>query len=201
MSLLPQSIKDLVNEFSKLPGIGQKTAGRLTFYLLKQPDQELAKFSEILKNLKQRVNLCPICFTLIQNNFCPFCDNVNRDGKLICVVEEPLDIIALEKTREYNGLYHVLHGVISPMDGIGPENLKIDALLSRVCENKPQEIIIATNPSLEGEATAMYLQRILGEFKIKLTRLGRGLPTGGELEYADEITLLNALQGRKEMRG
>lgn len=200
MSLLPQSIKDLINEFAKLPGIGQKTAGRLTFYLLKQPDQELAKFSETLKNLKQRVNLCPICFTLIQNNFCPFCDNVNRDQKLICVVEEPLDIIALEKTREYRGLYHVLHGVISPMDGIGPENLKIDSLLSRVQKNKPREIIIATNPSLEGEATAMYLQRILKDFDLKITRLGRGLPTGGELEYADEITLLNALQGRKEMK-
>ncbi|MDD5626457.1 MAG: recombination mediator RecR [Patescibacteria group bacterium] len=200
MSLLPQSIKDLIDEFAKLPGIGPKTAARLTFYLLKQPDQELERFGETLQNLKQKINLCPTCFTLVQNNFCPFCDNVNRDSDLICIVEEPLDIIALEKTKEYRGLYHVLHGIISPMDGIGPEHLKIPELISRIKKNKPKEIIIATNPSLEGEATAMYLQRILKDFKIKLTRLGRGLPTGGELEYADEITLVNALQGRREIK-
>ncbi len=200
MSLLPQSVKDLINEFARLPGIGPKSAARLTFYLLKQPDQELQRFGEILQNLKQMINLCPTCFTLIQNNFCPFCDNVNRNPTLICVVEEPLDIIALEKTHEYNGLYHVLHGVISPMDGIGPEHLKIPEFISRIKKNKPEEIIIATNPSLEGEATAMYLQRVLKDFKLKLTRLGRGLPTGGELEYADEVTLINALQGRKEIK-
>lgn len=200
MSLLPQSVKDSINEFSKLPGIGPKTAARLVFFLLKQPAGEVEKFSETLKNLKRMINFCPTCFTLIQDNFCHFCDNLNRDQKTICIVEEPLDIVALEKTREYHGLYHVLHGVISPMDGIGPENLKIPELVHRVKKSKPREIIIATNPSLEGEATAMYLQRILSKFKIKLTRLGRGLPTGGELEYADEITLLNALQGRKEMK-
>jgi len=200
MSLLPQSVKDLINEFARLPGIGPKSAARLTFYLLKQPDQELQRFGEILQNLKQMINLCPTCFTLIQNNFCPFCDNVNRNPTLICVVEEPLDIIALEKTHEYNGLYHVLHGVISPMDGIGPEHLKIPEFISRIKKNKPEEIIIATNPSLEGEATAMYLQRVLKDLKLKLTRLGRGLPTGGELEYADEVTLINALQGRKEIK-
>jgi len=200
MSLLPQSVKDLINEFARLPGIGPKSAARLTFYLLKQPDQELQRFGEILQNLKQMINLCPTCFTLIQNNFCPFCDNVDRNPTLICVVEEPLDIIALEKTHEYNGLYHVLHGVISPMDGIGPEHLKIPEFISRIKKNKPEEIIIATNPSLEGEATAMYLQRVLKDFKLKLTRLGRGLPTGGELEYADEVTLINALQGRKEIK-
>lgn len=196
--LLPQSVKDLIHEFSLLPGIGPKTAARLVFYLLKQPQEESERFGEILKNLKQQIKLCPTCFTLIQNNFCPFCNNVNRNPKIICIVEEPLDIIALEKTKEYNGLYHVLHGVISPMDGIGPENLKIPELVCRIKKNKPQEIIIATNPSMEGEATAMYLKRVLKDFKIKLTRLGRGLSTGAELEYADEITLINALQGRKE---
>jgi len=199
MPLLPQSVKDLINEFSRLPGIGPKTAARLTFYLLKQPEQEVRKFGESLKNLKKQIDLCPVCFTLIQNKFCPFCDNVNRNPKIICVVEEALDIIALEKTKEYNGLYHVLHGFISPMEGIGPENLKIPELVKRIKKKKPDEIIIATNPSMEGEATAMYLKRILENFKIKLTRLGRGLPTGGDLEYADEITLISALQGRKKI--
>lgn len=198
MSLLPQSVKDLINEFSRLPGIGPKTAARLVFYLLKQPEEESLKFGEILKNLKKEINLCPTCFTLIQNNYCPFCDNVNRESKIICVVEEPLDIIALEKTKEYQGLYHVLHGAISPMEGIGPENLKIPELVKRVKKNKPEEIIIATNPSLEGEATAMYLRRVLKDFEIKLSRLGRGLSTDAELEYVDEITLVNALQGRKK---
>lgn len=201
MSLLPQSVKDLINEFSRLPGIGPKTASRLVFYLLKRPDRELDDFAAILKNLKNKIGLCKICFTLIQDEFCPFCHNINRETRTICVVEEPLDIMALEKTREYNGLYHVLHGAISPMDGIGPENLKINELLKRIKKDKPEEIIIATNPSLEGEATAMYLRRILKDFDLKITRLGRGLPTGGELEYADEITLINALQGRREISG
>lgn len=199
MLFLPRAVQDLIEEFSQLPGIGPKTAARLVFYLLKQPPEKTREFGEALKNLKANTGFCQNCFTLIQNKFCPFCDNVNRDPKTICVVEEPLDIIALEKTKEYRGLYHVLHGAISPMDGIGPESLKIPELILRVKKTKPQEIIVATNPSLEGEATAMYLKKILEKMKITITRLGRGLPMGGELEYTDEITLTNALENRKRL--
>ncbi len=199
MLFLPRAVQDLIEEFSQLPGIGPKTAARLVFYLLKQSSERTQRFGEALTNLKAQTTFCPNCFTLIQNKFCPFCNNVNRDPKTICVVEEPLDIVALEKTKEYRGLYHVLHGALSPMDGIGPEHLKISELLSRVKKTKPQEIILATNPSLEGEATAMYLGKILEKMKITITRLGRGLPMGGELEYTDEITLTNALENRRRI--
>lgn len=202
MQITPAPVTKLIDEFSRLPGIGPKTASRLTFYLLRNPADRARALAEALQELHEKVLFCSQCFNIAETNPCAVCSNEGRDHSLICVVEEPLDVVAIERTREYQGLYHVLHGVIAPVEGIGPEDLKIAELVGRARASEPpiREIIIATNPNLEGEATAMYIARQLGNENIKLTRLARGLPVGGDLEYADEITLSRALSGRSELR-
>jgi recombination protein RecR len=199
MSILPQSLQKLISEFEKLPGIGPKTASRLTFYLLKQNQEDLNSFGQALLNLKKNIKLCAQCQNLAETNPCSVCSDTKRNRNVICVVEQPHDVIALEQTHEYKGLYHVLYGAISPINNIGPENLKIKELLTRLQTSKEiKEIILATNPNLEGEATAMYISKLAKPLGLKITRIARGLPTGADLEYADEITLTNALKGRKE---
>ena len=202
MQITPAPVTKLIDEFSRLPGIGPKTASRLTFYLLRNPADRARALAEALQELHEKVLFCSQCFNIAEIDPCTVCSNESRDHSLLCVVEEPLDVVAIERTREYQGLYHVLHGVIAPVEGIGPEDLKIAELVGRVRASEPpiREIIIATNPNLEGEATAMYIARQLGNEELKLTRLARGLPVGGDLEYADEITLSRALSGRSELR-
>lgn len=198
MSILPSALEKLISEFEKLPGVGPKTAQRLSFYLLKQNQENLVEFASSLSNLKKNIMLCSECQNLTETSPCAICCNAQRDHSLICVVEQAYDVIALEKTHEFNGVYHVLHGAISPINNIGPEDLKIRELLDRVNRGKIKEIILSTNPNLEGEATAMYIAKLIKPSGIKITRIGRGLPTGSDLEYADELTLLNALKGRKD---
>ena len=200
MHNIPFSIQKLINELSKLPGIGPKTAERLTFYLLRSSDHDVKSLGEAVSNLKDKIKFCSVCFNLADNDPCLICDNPQRDKSVVCVTEEPLDVLALEKTRAFNGVYHVLGGIISPIEGIGPENLRIRELLKRVKENKGKikEIILATNPSLEGEATAMYIHKLLSPLGLKVTRIARGLPVGGDLDYADEDTLGKAIEGRRE---
>lgn len=198
MIKLPRSIEKLINEFSKLPGIGAKTASRLTFYLLKRPDLDITLFSEAVSGLKKDVVFCSICHNMAESDPCNFCSDPNRDHSIICVVEEPLDAQALDATGAYKGLFHILGGVLSPLDGIGPEQLNIDSLLKRLSDDSVKEVILATNPSLEGETTAMHLASKIKPLGISVTRLARGLPVGGDLEYADEITILRALQGRSD---
>lgn len=199
---LPKSIQNLINEFSKLPGIGSKTASRLVFYLLKQPLLELDGLSQAVGNLKKNIIYCSTCHNMTETDPCKICSDNSRNKNLICIVEDPLDVVAMGQIQDYKGLYHVLGGVISPLDGIGPQQLKIEELLVRLLvDTQDKEIIIATNPSLEGEATAMFIAKQLksGKFKhVKVTRIGRGLPMGADLEYADEITLSKALEGRQE---
>lgn len=199
MEFLADPIARLIEELSRLPGIGPKTAQRLTFYLLRAPAQQARALAEAIRELKERTFICPICFNITSESPCPICRDERRDRTTLCVVERPLDILAIEKTREYRGLYHVLHGAISPLDGIGPEDLKIEELLRRLEDRKVQEVILATNPNLEGDATAMYIQRQIAPLGIRVTRLARGLPMGGDLEYADEVTLTRAMEGRREM--
>ncbi len=198
--ILPDSVSRLIEEFAKLPGIGPKTASRLTFYLLTKSETDIHHFGEAIINLKKALKYCENCFNITEETPCQICRNPSRDKMTVMVVEEPLDIIALEKTG-YNGVYHVLGGVISPIDGIGPENLRMKEILDRVKKEGIKEIILATDPSLEGEATAMYLAREIQKLDpkdLKVTRIARGLPVGGDLEYADEITLTRALEGRRE---
>ena len=201
MSILPKSIQNLINEFAKLPGIGPKTASRLAFYLLKQTNLDVQGFAQAIANLQKTIIYCSRCFNMTETDPCNICSDPKRDQALICVVEDSLDVVALDQIASFNGVYHVLGGVISPLDGVGPEKLKIKELLLRLASIEPREVILATNPSMEGEATAMYIAKQLKrpEFThIKVTRLGRGLPMGADLEYADEFTLLKALEGRKE---
>ncbi len=193
-----QPISRLIDEFNKLPGIGPKTAQRLTYHLVRMPKEEAQSLAEAIMAVKEKVISCSICQNITDSDPCIICKGEERDRTKICVVEEPLDILALERSRSYKGLYHVLHGVISPMDGIGPEELKIKELLARLKGGSVKEVILATNPNLEGEATAMYLQRLIAPLGIRVTRLARGLPFGGDLEYADEVTLARALEGRQE---
>ncbi len=195
---LAEPVAKLIEQFHKLPGIGPKTAQRLTYYLMKQPLEEVKGLAEALLDLKARIIICSSCQNLAEVDPCPICSSAQRDSTRICVVEEPLDILALERSRGYKGLYHVLHGAISPMDGVGPEELKVKELLRRLQGAAVQEVILATNPNLEGEATAMYLCRLLTPLGVRVTRLARGLPVGGDLEYADEVTLLRALEGRQQ---
>jgi recombination protein RecR len=194
-----EPVSRLIEELSKLPGIGPKSAARLTYYLLRIPEAEARALAEAIIAVKENTLFCDSCQNLTDSNPCTICASKERDHSIICVVKEPLDILALERTGQYKGLYHVLHGVLSPMDGIGPDDLKIKELLQRLKTGPVKEIILATNPNLEGEATAMYLQRLLSPFGIRLTRLARGLPVGGDLEYADEVTLTHAIEGRQEM--
>jgi recombination protein RecR len=199
--ILPAPIQNLIDALSRLPGVGPKTASRLTFFLLNAPDELSGSLAEALQNLKSSTAYCQICFniTMAGRTECEICANPDRDARLICVVEEPLDVIAIERTDGFQGRYHVLHGALSPIEGIGPEDLKIRPLIDRVREGGVQEVILATNPSMEGDATAMYLRQQLQPYGIQITRLARGLPVGGDLEYADQSTLLRALAGRQEM--
>jgi len=196
MLKLPSSIEKLVNEFSKLPGIGPKSASRLTLYLLKKPDLDLELFSSAIANLKKDVLYCSVCHNMTDTDPCSVCGDSSRDHSIICVVEEPLDAQALDATGVYKGVFHVLGGVLNPLEGIGPEKLNVESLLARLRAGGITEVILATNPSLEGETTAMHLQKLIEPLNIKVTRLARGLPIGGDLEYADEITITRALQGR-----
>lgn len=198
-NVLPRSVERLINEFARLPGIGPKTASRLTFYLLRAPDEQAAELAAALDVLKTSTQLCSMCFNITEDDPCPICSDDGRDRQLLCIVEEPLDVVAIERSRAYNGRFHVLHGVISPVEGIGPDDLKIAELIRRLEEDDFLEVIIATNATLEGDSTALYLQRRLAQYNLKLTRLARGLPVGGDLEYTDEITLGSALKGRQEM--
>ncbi|MGB9637248.1 MAG: recombination mediator RecR [Microgenomates group bacterium] len=202
---LPKAVQNLIEAFERLPGIGPKTAQRLTFYLLHVPQSMLDDFASALVNLKKNTVLCSICFNVSEKDPCPICSDVSRDHSTICVVEQPLDVLALDRNGYYKGVYHVLHGAISPLNNIGPDELKIGELIRRIRENSSQirEIILATNSNMEGEATAMYIARELREFKVqgskfKVTRLAHGLPVGGDVEYADETTLQKALEGRRE---
>jgi recombination protein RecR len=199
--ILPEPIQKVINALERLPGIGPKTASRLAFYLLRAPDNVAQDLSESLNTLKNKVAFCQECFNITEagRTLCEVCDNPKRDVGLICVVEEALDVLALERVGSYNGKYHVLHGVLSPIEGIVPEDIRAKALLERVAKGGVREVILATNPSMEGDATALYLQQKLRPLAVQVTRLARGLPAGGDLEYADQNTLLRALAGRQEM--
>ena len=188
----------LVEEFHKLPGIGPKMANRLTYYLIRMPEEDARSLAEAIVAVKERIILCSQCYNIADVEPCAICANPNRDRSRICVVEEALDIVALERTGSYRGLYHVLHGVISPMNGIGPDDLRIRQLLTRLDRESVQEVILATNPNLEGEATSMYIQRLIAPLVLRVTRPARGLPVGGDLEYADALTLGRAIEGRQD---
>ncbi|OIP80901.1 recombination protein RecR [Candidatus Peregrinibacteria bacterium CG22_combo_CG10-13_8_21_14_all_44_10] len=196
---LPKNIDELINEFNRLPGIGPKTAQRLAFHILKSPDFTARGLSDALLQVKDGIVFCKECFTLATTDLCEICQDDSRDRSLVCVVEDPMDLIAIEKTGEYKGLYHVLHGAITPLDGIGPDELKMKELFDRASEGSISEIIVATNPSLEGEATGLYIARLLAAFDIKITRIARGLPSGGDLEYADQTTISRAMNGRTSL--
>ena len=203
MRILPRSIERLIEELSKLPGIGPKSASRLTFYLYKLPQMQYELFVSAVSQLKSNVTTCKICFNMSETETCAICADPKRNQRLICAVEDPLDVIALEQTRGFAGLYHVLGGTISPIDGVGPENLKIKELVERaknlLAESPELEVLLATNPSLEGDATTMYIARELKPLGVKLTKLARGIPVGGDLEYTDEQTLSDAINYRKEI--
>lgn len=190
-----ESIEQLIEEFAQLPSIGRKTAQRLAMHVLKMPKEEVANFARILNEVKERVRYCSTCFNITESDPCSICSSPKRNRKVICVVEEPNDVIAVEKTHEFNGLYHVIGGALSPLDGIGPEDLKIKELLNRL-HGDVDEIILALNPNVEGETTTLYLGKLLKPLKIRITRIARGLPVGSDLEYADEATLTRALEGR-----
>lgn len=202
--LIPRAIQNLINSFERLPGIGPKTAQRLTFYLLHVPQAMLDDFASSLSNLKKQTVLCSICFNVAEVDPCPICSSQNRDHSTICVIEQPLEILAMERSGWYKGIYHVLHGAISPLNNIGPDELKIRELMGRLRlanNGELKEIILATNSNMEGEATAMFLSRAINDLRIndlRITRLGQGLPTGADLEYADDLTLQRAMEGRRE---
>jgi len=198
MSFIPKSIEQAIEEFGKLPGIGMKSAERLTFYLLGKKNEDVERFGETIKKLKAGLRYCEKCQNFATESVCGICSDARRDSSVLCVVEDPLDLIALEKANTYKGLYHVLHGVISPVDGVGPDELKIAELLERVKKGGVKEIILALNPSLEGEATSAYILRYLKPVDIKITRIARGIPMGGDLNYADSQTLKKAFEGRAE---
>ncbi len=200
MDTTPRAVTRLIEEFHRLPGIGPKTAQRLTFYLLRSSKEQAGSLAEALVQLKDHIVMCSICANIAEENPCAICRDESRERTIVCVVEEPLDVLAIERTREYRGLYHVLHGAISPVEGIGPEDLRISELLARIQRDPGiKEIMLATNPNLEGEATAMYLERLIKPLGILMTRLARGLPVGGDLEYADEVTLTRAIEGRRQV--
>ena len=204
MSNYPAPLARLIRELCKLPGVGEKTAGRLAFHLLKSDRQDVSALAESIGRLKDEVGLCPSCFGLSEvgagaSRECQVCRDPQREGDKICVVEEPADMLAVENSQEFKGLYHVLHGAISPLDGIGPEALRINELLERVKTGAVREVIVATNPSVEGEATALYLSKVIKPLGLKVTRIARGLPMGGDLEYVDVVTLGQALEGRREI--
>jgi len=193
-----EAINRLIQELSRLPGIGPKSAQRIAFYLLRAPEEQSKLLAEAILSLKQKITLCSVCFNVTESDPCPICRSDQRDRSQICIVEQPQDILALEHTGIYRGLYHVLHGAISPTEGVGSEDIRIKELLNRLNDGSVKEVILATNPNLEGEQTAMYLSRLISPLGIKVTRLARGLPFGTELEYADDVTLTRAIEGRQE---
>lgn len=193
------SIEKLIENFEKLPSIGHKTAQRLAFYMLDVSNEEAKEFTDAILNAKQNLKFCSKCFNISDTDPCNICSDIKRDQSTICVVEDVRDVFAMERTHEFKGVYHILHGSISPMNGIGPDDIKIKELLSRLMEGDVKEIILATNPRVEGEATSMYISKLVKPMGIKVTRIARGIPIGGDLEYTDEITLMKALEGRREM--
>lgn len=199
MEYFAPPLASLIEEFSKLPGIGRKTAQRLAFHVLNMDTKDVNQFINSIINAKKNIKYCSICSNLTEKDPCFICDSTKRDKTVICVVEDPRDVIALERTKEFNGLYHVLHGSISPMEGIGPEDIRIKELLQRLQVVDIKEAILATNPTIEGEATAMYISKLLKPLGIKTTRIAHGIPVGGDLEYADEVTISKALEGRREI--
>ena len=192
-------LERLVEQLETLPGIGHKSAGRLAFFLLRQPEDKAAAFVSAIREARESIHECSVCCNLTDKELCPVCAAADRDRSVICVVEDPRDVFALERTNEFHATYHVLHGAISPLGGIGPDQLKIKELLRRVQDGTVQEVIMATNPTVEGEATAMYISRLLKPLGIRVTRLAYGIPVGGDLEYADEVTLSRAIEGRQEL--
>lgn len=192
-------LEKLIEQFQRLPGVGHKSAQRLAFYLLSLPKGGAEEFAQTILDARNSIHTCKVCQNLTEGELCPICADSRRDTSTICVVADPKDLIAIERTREYHGLYHVLHGVISPLNDVGPEQLRIKELLHRVAENPVKEIIMATNPDMEGETTALYLTRLLKPFQVKVTRLAYGVPVGGHLEFSDEVTLARALEGRREL--
>ena len=199
MSYYSPSIEKLIENFEKLPSIGHKTAQRLAFYMLDLPLEEAEEFTNSIINAKKNLHFCSKCFNISDTDPCSICSNPKRDQSIICVVEDVRDVIAMERTHEFNGVYHVLHGSISPMNGIGPDDIKIKELLSRIMEGNVKEIILATNPRVEGEATSMYISKLVKPLGVKTTRIARGIPVGGDLEYTDEVTLMKAMEGRREI--
>jgi recombination protein RecR len=198
--MYPKSIENLIAEFSKLPGIGPRTAARFAFSLLRKPESDLKLLGDAIVKLKEETKICKNCFNISEENLCEFCSNVKRDRSIVCVVEEAINIPAIENTKRFSGLYHVLGGVIKPNEGISPNDLNIEELIERIKNNGIKEIIIATNPNTEGETTALYLVKTLKPYNIKITRLARGMSTGSDLEYADEMTISSALAGRREYK-
>ena len=199
MRVYTEPITRLIEEFSKLPGVGRKTAQRLAFHVVNMNTNDVESLAKAIVEAKREIRYCSICCNITDTDPCPMCSNKNRDKSVICVVEDPRDVAAMERTKDYNGMYHVLHGVISPMDGVGPDMIRIKELIQRLSNQDVKEIIMATNPTVEGEATAMYIARLVKPMGIKVTRIAHGLPVGGDLEYADEVTISKALEGRREI--
>ncbi|MBN2898601.1 MAG: recombination protein RecR [Clostridia bacterium] len=199
MSTFPRPVAQLIEELSRLPGIGSKSAQRLAFHLLNVTEDDAVRLSESILEARRKIKYCSKCFNMTDVDPCVICANAKRDNKLICIVESPKDVIAMERTKEYNGLYHVLHGAISPIDGVGPEDIRLRELLIRLQSEPVEEVILATNPTIEGEATAMYISKLLSATDILVTRLAHGIPVGGDIEFADEVTLAKALSGRRKL--
>ncbi len=195
----PEPIAKLIDAFTRLPGVGIKTAGRLAFHVLNMKEEDVLDFAKALVNVKRNLQFCSVCCNITDVDPCVICQDKSRDGSVLCVVQEPKDLVAMERTKEFAGYYHVLHGAISPMEGLGPDEIRVAELLKRLGDEKVQEMILATNPNIEGEATAMYISRLVKPFGLKVTRIAHGLPVGGDLEYADEVTLSKALEGRREI--
>ncbi|MBG9795121.1 recombinase RecR [Paenibacillus dendritiformis] len=196
----PEPIAKLIEAFSRLPGIGPKTAARLAFHVIRMPEDDVIDFAKALVNVKRNLQYCSVCCNITDSDPCRICQDKNRDPSVICVVQETKDLVAMERTKEFQGYYHVLQGAISPMEGIGPEDIRLAELLKRLSDERVKELILATNPNIEGEATAMYISRLVKPFGIRVTRIAHGLPVGGDLEYADEVTLSKALEGRREIQ-
>ena len=199
MQFFPAALQNLADQFARLPGVGSKTAQRLAFHMLSLPDGEAEEFANAILEAKKQVHTCPVCQNLTDRELCPICDDDSRDHSVVCVVADPKDVIAMERSREYRGVYHVLHGVISPLNHVTQDDIRIRELLKRVSQGEIKEVIMATNPDTEGEATAMYISRLLRPMEVKVTRLAYGMSVGSQLEYADEVTLTRALEGRQEM--
>ncbi|NGP60713.1 recombination mediator RecR [Paenibacillus thiaminolyticus] len=196
----PEPIAKLIEAFSRLPGIGPKTAARLAFHVIRMPEDDVIDFAKALVNVKRNLQYCSVCCNITDSDPCRICQDKTRDSSVICVVQETKDLVAMERTKEFQGYYHVLQGAISPMEGIGPEEIRLAELLKRLSDERVKELILATNPNIEGEATAMYISRLVKPFGIRVTRIAHGLPVGGDLEYADEVTLSKALEGRREIQ-